>query len=115
MRVRGKPQYSRDCPRNFLNKGTLSAMGCMPPIHEPYPASCGHWTLAVASRARSPADKNARASIYLIRAHIPMIWYPQSTKSTWPVMAAAPSLARKVPVAPSSSGSTFLFSGECAS
>ena len=29
---------------------------------------------------------------------------------TWPVMAAAPSLARNVPVAPNSSGSTLRFS-----
>ena len=49
------------------------------------------------------------------KGYIPIISYPQSTYNTCPVMAAAPSLARKVPVAPSSSGITLRFNGACAS
>ena len=42
-----------------------------------------------------------------------MIWYPQSTYNTCPVIAAPPSLARNAPVAPNSSGSTLRLSGAC--
>jgi hypothetical protein len=36
-----------------------------------------------------------------------MIWQAQSTQITWPVLASPPSLARNVPVAPNSSGTSL--------
>lgn len=69
-------------------------------------------------RRASPTSKSSGSKIGVrccADPYIPMISYPQSTYTTWPVIAAAPSLARKSPVAPSSSAVTFRRNGDLAS
>ena len=57
---------------------------------------------------------NCRPETIVVRGAAPVI-RPVCESVHGPVIAAAPSLARNVPVAPSSSGKTLRFSGECAS